>query len=85
MNELPLPYTDFLFIAPIERKMVIGTSLNMYARVLAVGPEVKNTTVGDIVAFELWDKPEFKLESGITCHFLREKDAVCKLPESMIA
>lgn len=83
-EELPIPYTDYLYIKPVEEKGELQITLNHYAEVIAIGPDVKNTKVGDFVAFEKWDKPEFPLKDGSICHFLREHEAICKLPASWI-
>lgn len=82
LSKLPIPYTDYLYIKPSERKQVLVSekkTLQTYGEVIAVGPEAKSTQVGDVVAFELWDKPEFELQDGTVCHFVRERDAICKL------
>lgn len=84
-KELPIPYTDFLYVNPVERKSALGTiSLQTIGEVLAIGEEVTKTKVGDYVAFELWDKPEFQTLDGKSCHFIREKDVICKIPLSWI-
>lgn len=84
MNDLPIPYGDYLFIEPIEDVGAISRTLNEYAKVLAIGPDVKDTKVGDYVAFEKWDKPSFLKKDESVAHFLRESEAICKLPESWI-
>lgn len=92
-QDLPQPYGDFLYIEPLENKQVLGNALKTIGKVLAKGPDCRHyvpqegpvvdfTKVGDYVAFELWDKPEFTLKDGKTCHFVREKDLICRLPES---
>lgn len=82
MNLLKVkPYSDFLSIRPLEKKSIIAQSqarIQEVGEVIEIGPEVKNTKVGDYVAFEKWDKPEFTYEDT-TFHLIREKDAVCKL------
>lgn len=83
-TELPIPYTDYLFIEPVKEVGIVTETLNCYAKVLAIGPDVKSTQAGDYVAFEKWDKPEFLLKNGTVCHFLRESEAICKLPPSWI-
>lgn len=87
-NELPIPYTDFLYVIPVEKKQILvgdrGT-LQTYGKILAKGPEAINTELGDYVAFELWDKAEFQLANGKICHLVREKDMLCKLPASWIS
>lgn len=84
MNELPIPYWDYLYIEPIENKQVVGNALKTMGKVIAVGGDVGKTSVGEYVAFELWDKPEFTLKDGKTCHFVREKDLICKVPASWV-
>lgn len=84
MNDLPLPYGDYLFIEPVVDAGVLTNTLNHYAKVLAIGPDVKSTAIGDYVAFEKWDKPEFPLKDGRVCHFLKESEAICKLPVSWV-
>jgi hypothetical protein len=83
-NELPIPYTDYLFIEPVAEVGIVSSTLNCYAKVLAIGPDVKNTKVGEYVAFEKWDKPEFLMKNKQVAHFLRESEAICKLPESWV-
>jgi len=78
---IPIPYTDYLYIKPCERKQILVSDtgrLETYGEVLAIGDEVRNTKVGDFVAFELWDKAEFQVGEE-TYHFVKEKDAICKL------
>lgn len=84
MNDLPEPYGDFLYIEPMENKQILGNALKTMGKVLAVGPDASKTAVGDHVAFELWDKPEFTLKDGATAHFVREKDLICKIPASWV-
>lgn len=83
-EELPTPYTDYLFIEPVADNGYAVKTLNCYAKVLAIGPDVKSTKVGDYVAFEKWDKPEFLRKDETVAHFLREREAICKLPTSWI-
>lgn len=82
MNNIQ-PYGDYLFIEPIESVSVLGKSLNCYAKVLAVGPAVTQTAIGDYVAFEKWDKPEFVVNEKLF-HFLKESEAICKLPYELL-
>jgi co-chaperonin GroES (HSP10) len=73
------PYTDYLYIKPVEKAQVLvsdNKSLQTYGEVFAVGPDVADTKVGNIVAFELWDKPEFEM-NGETYHFVRQRDIIC--------
>ena len=85
MDELPIPYEDYLYVAPVERKSALGsTSLQTIAKVLAKGPEVIRTGINEYIAFELWDKPEFQTLDGKSCHFVREKDVICKVPLSWV-
>ena len=86
-NELPIPFTDYIYLKPVKKQKILvneQSTLYTFGEVLAIGDEVKHTKVGEYVAFELWDKPEFELLNGEVCHFVREKDAVCKLPESWV-
>lgn len=83
-EELPIPYKDYMYIEPVEDIGALSKTLNSYALVKAIGPDVKDTKVGECVAFEKWDKPEFLKKDGTTAHFLRESEAICKLPESWI-
>lgn len=84
MNELPIPYGDYLYLEPVEEAGVLSKTLNSYAKVLAIGPDVKSTTVGEYVAYEKWDKPEFLDKNEKVHHFLREREAICRLPASWI-
>lgn len=83
-EELPTPYGDYMYIQPVEDVGALTKTLNSYAKVLAIGPDVKNTSVGEYVAFEKWDKPEFLKKDETPAHFLRESEAICKLPSSWI-
>lgn len=83
MNELPIPYGDYLFIEPVEETGVLSKTLNCYAKVLAIGPAVKDTNIGDYVAFERWDKPDVVIKDRLY-HFLKESEAIAKLPTSLI-
>ena len=84
MNDLPIPYGDYLYLEPVEEVGVLRKTLNSYAKVLAIGKDVKDTKVGDYVAYEKWDKPEFLDKNEKAHHFLREREAICILPESWI-
>lgn len=77
-----IPYTDYLYVRPNEKKQVLvseRSTLQTYGEVLAVGPDVTSTKVEDTVAFELWDKTEFSMETDENYHFVREKDVICKI------
>lgn len=82
-NELPKPYSDYLFIEPFEDIGAVSRTLNCYAKVLAIGPDVKDTEIGEYVAFEKWDKPEILIKDKVY-HFLKESEAISKVPESWI-
>lgn len=84
MNELPIPYSDYLYLEPVQDTGVLSKTLNSYAKVLAIGKDVKDTKVGDYVAYEKWDKPEFLDKNEVSHHFLREREAICILPVSWI-
>lgn len=76
------PYTDYLYIKPVEKKQTLVTqrrSLFEVGEVVVVGPEAKNTKVGDYVAYEHWDMPDIEGMDGNLYCFIREKDAICKL------
>lgn len=83
-EELPIPYGDFIYISPVERKQILGNTLSTVGKVIAVGDEAVNTHIGDMVAFELWDKPEFVLPNDKVYHFVREKDLIAKIPLSLL-
>lgn len=82
-DKLPEPLWDLLLIEPVVDEGLLGKTLNHYAKVLAVGPDVKTIVVGDYVAFEKWDKPEFPVKERVF-HLLPEKFALCKVPLSWI-
>lgn len=84
MNDLPIPYGDYMFIEPVEEVGILRKTLNSYAKVLAIGEEVKHTKVGEYVAYEKWDKPEFLKKDETVAHFLRESEAICKLPDTWL-
>ncbi len=84
MNELPKPYTDYLYLEPVVDTGILSKTLNSYAKVIAIGKDVKDTKVGDYVAYEKWDKPDFLDKNNNAHHFLRERDAIAILPESWI-
>lgn len=84
-DELPIPYGDYLYVNPVEKKSALGSvSLQTIGQILAIGETASKTKVGEYVAFELWDKPEFQTLNGKTCHFVRESDVICKVPESWV-
>lgn len=84
-NEIPMPYGDYLYVQPVEKQLIVGgTRLQTYGTVLAKGKDALNTELGDIVAFELQDKPEFISADGKTYNFVREKDCMTKLPKSFL-
>lgn len=84
-SDLPIPFQDFLYIALIEKQLIVGgTRLQTYGTVLAKGKDTLNTELGDIVAFELQDKPEFIAADGTIYNFVREKDCMTKLPKSFL-
>lgn len=79
------PYTDYLYIKPIERKQTMvrqKATLFEVAEVIAIGPEVKNTKVGDLVSYEHWDMPDVEGMDSKTYCFLKERDAICKFKVS---
>lgn len=78
------PYSDFVQIEPIERKQILGNQLCTVGKVIAKGPVAVSTEIGDMVAFELWDKPEFQLPNEKVVHFVREKDLVAKIPPELL-
>lgn len=81
MNKIE-PYTDYLYIKPQEKDSDVfkqRKTLFEVAEVLAVGPEVKHTSIGDMVAYEHWDMPDVLGIDGKTYCFLRERDAICKM------
>ncbi len=76
-----IPYSNFLHIKPLEKASVISSTqqrLQEIGEVLAIGKDVHETKVGDYIAFEKWDKPEFTYEDT-TFHLIREQDVVCKV------
>lgn len=85
-NELEdMPYGDMLYVKPVEKQLVVGgKTLQTYGTVLAKGKDALNTDLGDIVAFELQDKPEFIAADGTVYNFVREKDCMTKLPKSFL-
>lgn len=77
-----IPYTDYLYIEPIEAKQVMVSDnrrLERYGRVLAIGKEVVDTKVGDYIAFEMWDLKEFTTSDGKAYKFVSEREAICRL------
>lgn len=84
-NDLPIPFADYLYIIPVEKQLIVGgKTLQTYGTVLAKGKDALNTELGDIVAFELQDKPEFISAEGKTYNFVRERDCMTKLPKSFL-
>lgn len=84
-NDLPIPYSDYLYVIPVEKQLVVGgKTLQTYGTVLAKGPNANQTELNDIVAFELQDKPEFISAEGKIYNFVREKDCMTKLPTSFL-
>lgn len=79
-------YRDFLYVEPVAINVPLGApQLNTFAKVLAIGPDVKNTQVGEYVAFELWDKPEVPDQDNKAFHFVKESDVIAKVePEDVV-
>lgn len=79
------PYTDYLCLEPVEKKdgPVADTgNLQTFGKVIAIGPNVTSTKVGDYVAFELWDLKDFTIDEK-KYYFVREAEAICliQVPE----
>ncbi len=52
------PYFDYVLIEPVEVKQVLISDtkkIETFGKVLSVGKDVRDTKVGDVVAFEMWD------------------------------
>lgn len=79
----PEPYTDWLCIEPVTDVNVLSNTLRNYGLVISKGPDAKGTEVGQYVAYEQWDKPIVPIKDK-EYHFVREQDAIAKIPESLI-
>lgn len=83
IEDLPIPFQDFLYVQPYKKNGFLKTDkaeLLTYGKVLAKGKEATHTEIGDFVAFEFQDKPEFLSKDDVVYDFVKEKDCMCKLP-----
>ena len=72
MNITPL--FSQLMIEPTEKKQVLVSdeaTLCEYGKVIAVGPDVKNVKVGDVVGFLMWGVNHLDIE-GVKYYFVDE-------------
>lgn len=82
-EDLPIPLQDFLYVKPYEKKSILVSdknSLQTYGIVCAKGEEATHVKIGDYVAFEFQDKPEFISIHNEMYNFVKEKDCMCILP-----
>lgn len=86
MNDFLIPYTNELCIEPVKKEQILVSdqgNLQTYGEVIAAGPEVENTKVGDYVAFEIWDDRAIDINDK-RYHFIKEDKAITKIPTSWI-
>ncbi len=78
-----------MVVEPIEKKEVLikdnEAKLNLYAKVLAVGPDVKYTQVGDYISFDLWGLTDKEI-NGKMYYFVSEVEGISLtgIPKSWI-
>lgn len=88
MNEdFLIPYSNELCIEPVEKKQVLVSdqgNLQTYGKVLAKGPEVQETGIGDYLAFEIWDDRAIDINEK-RYHFVKEDKIICRIPQNWIA
>jgi hypothetical protein len=83
IENLPIPLQDFLCVLPYTKNSLLirdKAEKLTYGKVLTKGIEAIHTEIGDYVAFEYQDKPEFLSKDDVVYDFVREKDCMCKLP-----
>lgn len=76
-----IPYNDYLCLEPVAKQQILvadAGSLQTFGKVIAIGKDVVDTKVGDMMAFELWDLRDFEIE-GKKYYFVKEQDAICKI------
>ncbi len=85
MNEVT-PYFEYVIIEPLEKTKIIlseGSKLETYGKVVATGPDVSQTKVGDYVAFELWDVKDCSI-NGKKLYSVQESRLILKIPVSWV-
>lgn len=68
-------------LQPIEKEQVLVSdtgNLQTFGKVLAIGKDVTDTNVGDLVAFELWDLRDFSINDTKN-YFIKESESICKI------
>ena len=87
MNETPIVRGDYICLEPVEVKQILVDEerghLEAYGKVIAIGPKVVDTKIGDIVGFEEWDIKFFNY-NGKKYLFIHEWEYVCQIPVSAI-
>ncbi len=81
MNEIT-PYFTYVLVEPVEKKQVLVSDtarLETYAKVVAIGPDVTQTKVGDYVAFEMWDVKDCSI-NGTKLYTVAEERLILKVP-----
>ena len=76
-----IPYTDYLFIEPEEKKQILVAetgNLQTVGKVIAIGKDVVDTKIGDIVVFEIWDLKDFAYNDK-KYYCVAESQAICKI------
>jgi len=85
MNDVK-PYFEYVLLEPVEKKQILvsdTSKLETYGKVVAVGPEVTNTAVGDYVAFELWDVKDCSINDK-KLYTVQESRLILKIPVSWV-
>lgn len=85
-KEEVIPYFEYVLIEPVEKKQILvaeNAKLETYGKVVAIGPEVTHTKVGDYVAFELWDVKDCSLNAK-KLYTVKESQLILKIPMSLV-
>lgn len=81
-----IPYFEYVVVEPIEKKQILvadNAKLETFGKVVAIGPEVSTTKVGEYVAFELWDVKDCSINDK-KLYTVQESRLILKVPMSWV-
>lgn len=78
-NEFLKPYFNLMVVEPIEKNDTLvadgDKKFNLYGKVLAIGPDVKQVQVGDCIGFSLWALTHLEINDN-RYYFVPEVDGI---------
>lgn len=80
------PYFEYVLVEPVMKEDIVLADtgkLETFGKVVAVGPEVTNTKIGDYVAFELWDIKDCSINAK-KLYSVQESRLILKIPVSWV-